>query len=128
MFVMYTFCTSDLMYAKFIQNVSIQILSQISTNFCIQNVYKIFVYKMHPTFRQTFVYILYTKCIQKFVEMQYTFCICISCIHLIQFLYIKSIQSFHVGYNKITINTIYKTFITRSYTFSKGGICKVSLN
>ena len=27
----------------------------------IQNVYKMFVYKMHLTFRQTFVCILYTK-------------------------------------------------------------------
>ena len=31
------------------------------TNFCIQNTYKFFVYKMYPTFWQTFVYILYTK-------------------------------------------------------------------
>ena len=79
---------------------------------CTQNEYKMFVYKMQPTFRQTLytfciqnladivLLILYTKCIQKLVEMWYTFCmpfVYISCIHLVQFLYTKCMHSFRVG-------------------------------
>ena len=134
MFTMYTFCRSELMYTKCIQNVCIQNISHIS-NFCvykiyptfqifvyilytkcIQNVYKMFVYKMYPTFQQSFVYILYTKfswhssfdfvykmytkACQNVVYILHTFCIYfayISCIHLVQFLYTKCIHSFRVG-------------------------------
>ena len=76
--MMYTFCRSDLMYTK-----------------CIQDIYK-----MYPIFRQAFVYVLFTnfncyyivllifhtKCIQKFVEMWDTFCI-----HLVYILYTSGV-------------------------------------
>ena len=90
MFMMCTFW-SELMYAKCTQNVCIQNVFHISTNFCMQNVYKMFVCKMYPTFRQTFVYILnakfswhssfdfvykmYTKACRNVVYILYTFCI-----------------------------------------------------
>ena len=48
-FMMYTFCRSELMYTKF-------------------RLYKMSVYKMDPTFRRNFVYILFTKHIQKFLS------------------------------------------------------------
>ena len=78
-FMMYTFGRSELKYTKCTQNVCIQNVSHISTNFvyilytkciqkvcvlnvshiltnfCIENVYKMFLYKMYPTFRQIFV-------------------------------------------------------------------------
>ena len=73
------------------KNVYKQNISHILTNFCIQNVYKMFVYKMHSTFRQTFAYILlskfnchrsfdfvykmYTKVCQNMGYILYTFCI-----------------------------------------------------
>ena len=68
---LYTKCipTLDkLLYAFGIQNVAIE------------NVYKMFVYRIYPTFRQTFVYKMYTKCgytecIPNFNQFLYTFCI-----------------------------------------------------
>ena len=97
--MMYTFCRSELMYTKCIQNVCIQNVSHISANFYTQNIYK-----KYPTFAQTFVYILYTKfswhssfdfvykmytkVCRKAGYILYIFCINIlhiSCIHLVQF-------------------------------------------
>ena len=90
-----------------IQNVYMQNVSHISTNFCIHFVYKmytkclyIFKIKCTPHFNKllyTFciqnladidLWILYTKCIQKLVKCG---------IHLVQFLYTKCIHSFRVG-------------------------------
>ena len=81
--------------------------------FCMNFVYKMFVYKMYPTFRQTFVHILYakfswhssfdfvckmyTKVCWNVVYIFYIHFGYISCIHLVQFLYSKSIHSFRVG-------------------------------
>ena len=85
MFMMYTFCRSELMYTKYIQDVCIAKrippflyflytkfiqnvykifvykMFHISAKVCIQNRYKMLVYEMYPIFRQPFVYILYTK-------------------------------------------------------------------
>ena len=41
--MMYTFCTSKLMYTKCIENVCIQNVSHISTNFCIHFAYKLYI-------------------------------------------------------------------------------------
>ena len=41
-------------------------------NSCVQNVYKMFVYKIYPTFPQSFVYILHTKCIQNVAFKMYS--------------------------------------------------------
>ena len=41
--MMYTFCTSKLMYTKCIENVCIQNVSHISTNFCIHFAYKMYI-------------------------------------------------------------------------------------
>ena len=76
MFMRYTFCSSELMYTKCVQNV------------CVQN---------YTTFPQTFVYILYTKfswhisfdfiykrytnVCRNVVYILYTFCIATFCIH-----------------------------------------------
>ena len=94
-YILYTFVYK--MYAKCLYTN----VSHILTNFCVQNVYKMFVYKMYTTFRQTFIYILYTKCIQKlskygvhFVYILYT---SVVYIFYIQFLYTKCIYSSHVG-------------------------------
>ena len=107
MFMMYTFCRSELMYTKCIQNVCIKNVSRILRNFCTQNVYKMFVYKMYPTFRQTFVYILctnfswhssfdfvykmYTKVCGNVGYILYTFCI-----HFVYILYNFCIQKKHM--------------------------------
>ena len=86
-FMMYTFSTSKLVYTKFIENVCIQMYPTFQQTFvyilhtkCIQNIYKIFVYKMYPTFQQTFIYKMYRKCwyikcIPHFDKLLYTFCI-----------------------------------------------------
>ena len=61
---MYTFCRSELMYTKCLYAKCIPYFNKLLHTFCIQNVYKMFVYiqnQMYPTFQQTFVYILYTK-------------------------------------------------------------------
>ena len=71
---MYTFCRSELLYTKCIQNVCMQNVSQISTNlytFCIQKLAAIV------------LLILYTKCAYKslskcgvhFVYILYNFCV-----------------------------------------------------
>ena len=60
-FMTYPFCRSELMFAKFIQNVCIQNVSHYT--FCIQS------------FATIALLILYTKCIQTFVQMWYTFSI-----------------------------------------------------
>ena len=92
--MMYTFCRSEFMYTK-----------------CIQGVYK-----MYPTFRQTFIYIwhrnfnchssfnfvykMYTKVCQNLGCILHISCIyfvCVSCIHLVQFLYTKCTHNFHAG-------------------------------
>ena len=85
--MMHTFCRSELMYTK-----------------CIQDAYK-----MYPIFQQTFVYILYInfnchssfnlKCIQKFVEMV-GYILHTSCIH---FVYIHQLQPY-ILYNFCTQN------------------------
>ena len=88
MLMMYTFCRSELMYTNCIQNVCIQNVSLISTNFYIQFVGKMYTKCLYtkciPHFdklRFTFwlqnlagivLLILYTKCIQTFVQMWYT--------------------------------------------------------
>ena len=41
--MMYTFCTSKLMYTKCIENVCIQNVSHISKNFCIHFAYKMYI-------------------------------------------------------------------------------------
>ena len=82
--------------------------------FCIQNLYKIFVYKMYMTFDKllyTFciqnladivLLILHTKHIQKFVKMWYTFCI--------HFVYILHTFSIHQLYTSCAI------FVYKMYT------------
>ena len=67
MFMIYTFCSSELMYTICIQNVCIQNVSHILTNFFIHFIYKI-------QLAQLF-WLLYTKCIQNFVKIWDTFCI-----------------------------------------------------
>ena len=57
---MYTFCRSELMYTKCIQNVSC-----ISTNICFQMYAKCNVYKMFTNICQIVVYILHTFCIHQ---------------------------------------------------------------
>ena len=61
MCMMYALSRSDLMYTKCVQNACIQNVSHLSTKCCIQNEYKMYIYKIYITLRQTFVYILYTK-------------------------------------------------------------------
>ena len=87
----------------------------VDQSWCIQNLYKMFLYRIYSKFWQAFVYILYTKFSAhstfNFVCKMYTkgysnveyilyiFCIYflyISCILLAQFLYTKFIHSFHV--------------------------------
>ena len=60
---MYDFCRWELMYTKCIQNVCIQNISHISTNFCTH-----FEYKMYAK-------CLYTKCIPHFDKLLYAKCI-----------------------------------------------------
>ena len=66
--MMYTFCTSKLMYTKCIENVCIQNVSHISTNFCIH-----FAYKMYTKYIQNIC--IYTKCTPHFDKLLYTKCI-----------------------------------------------------
>ena len=92
-----------------------------------QNVYKMFVYKMYYTFHSfvsilytkfschssfNFVFKMYKKVCRKRIYIFYTFCIhfvYISyCIHLVQPLYTKCINSFRVG------KYLYQTNIGRS--------------
>ena len=74
-FMMYTFCKSELMYTKCTPH-----LDKLLYTFCMQNVAAIV------------LFIFYIKCIKKFVGMWYTFCK-----HLAQFFYTKCIRSFHIG-------------------------------
>ena len=59
--MMYDLSRSELMYTKRVQNVCMQNVSHLSAKCCIQNEYKMYIYKIYITLRQTFVYILYTK-------------------------------------------------------------------
>ena len=54
----HTFCM-NLVYKLYTQ--CLWCTHSVDQNWCIQIVYKMFVYKMYPTFRQTFVHIVYTK-------------------------------------------------------------------
>ena len=49
-YMIYTFCTSELMCIKCIQNGYIQNVSYISTNFCIHFAYILYIYKMYTQF------------------------------------------------------------------------------
>ena len=114
--MMYALSRSDLMYTKCVQNVCMQNVSHLSTKCCIQNEYKMYIYKIYITLRQTFVYILYTKFSWRssfdFVYKMYTkvcrnmVCILyIFCRHQLYtpctiFVYTKCIHSFRVGLKK----------------------------
>ena len=71
---MYTFCTSELMYTKCIQNGYIQNISHISTNFCIHFAYILYIYKMYTK-------CFYTKCVPHFHKLLYTKCIYTKCLY-----------------------------------------------
>ena len=127
MFMMYTFCRSELIYKKCIQNVCIQNVSHISTNFCIHFVYKMYtkciqnvciqnVSHISTNFCIHFVYkqnladivllILYTKYLQKLVEMQYTFC----SIHLVEMQYTFCTHFVYISCIHL-VQFLYKKFI-----------------
>ena len=102
MFMMYTFCRSELLYTKYIQDVCIAkrippFLYFLYTKF-MQNVYK-YLYTKCSTFRQRFVYkihtkCLYTKCTPYFENLLYTFCKQNLAGIVLLILYIKCIQKF----------------------------------
>ena len=63
-FMMYTFGRSELKYTKCTQNVCIQNVSHISTNFCIHFVYKMYTKSLCTKCIPHFDKLLYRKCIQ----------------------------------------------------------------
>ena len=92
MFMTYTFCRSELMHTKCLQNVCIQHVA--IPYFCIHFVYKLqlaqfFQFCIQNAFKacRNVAYILYIFCIHFLY---------ISCIALVQFLYTKCIHSFRV--------------------------------
>ena len=98
------------LYTLCIQNVYKMFVYKIYLTFRQTSVYKMFVYKMYPILRQTCVYILCTKFSWhssfdfELILVWYTFCIhfaYISCIHLVQFLYTKCMHSFCVCCNNL---------------------------
>ena len=77
-----------ILYTKYLENVCKQNVSHISTNFCINFVYKIQLAQFFWFCIQN-VYRSLSKCGIHFAY--------ISCIHLVQFLYTKCMHSFCVG-------------------------------
>ena len=102
MLMIYTSCRSELMYTKCIQNDCIQIVSHISTNFCINFVYKMYTKCFH------------TKCVPHFDKFLYTKCIQNVCILNVYHLSTKFLTSWHSSYDfvykmytKVCRNVVY---------------------
>ena len=84
----------------------------------IQNIYKMFVYKMYPLFRQ----ILYTKCtqnvcIQHFTKRFYTFCIQNLADVVLLILYTKCIQKFVEIWYTFCLHFAYILYTSVLYIF-----------